>query len=82
MRFALILGGLGGFGWGILLGVTTSAAWPDIVVQASVGALLVAVLLRWWRGVWVRAWIEARVQQAKAAESDRKHGQVASTAKT
>lgn len=82
MRFALVLGGLGGFGWGVLLGLTTSAAWPDIVVHASAGALLLAVLLRWWRGVWIHAWTEAREQQTEAEGASRKATQVPSTPKT
>lgn len=82
MKFALILGAFGGFGWGILLGLTTSAEWPDMVIHASGGALLLAILLRWWRGVWLRAWAEARAENSRAVETTRKAAQLATTART
>ena len=65
----MIAGGTGGFGIAVLLGLATDGTtWPLILLRASVGALAIGLLLRWWARVWTGCWLQA--QAARQAETE------------
>jgi hypothetical protein len=68
MKFALILGALAGFAIGVLSGLAAKSSWQTCVVNGSAGALGLALLLRWWRKVWMRSLAESLEQQYQEAQ--------------
>jgi hypothetical protein len=64
MKSLMILGGLIGFGIGVLAGLAQGSAWPDLFWRASVASLLAGVVLRWWGKVWLRSLHESRRERA------------------
>jgi L-asparagine transporter-like permease len=72
MKKLMTIGGLIGFGVGIVSGLAENCSWPAILFRSSVAAFLASILLRWWGKVWMvslqQAYFE-QVQAAAAAES-------------
>ncbi len=79
MKFALILGALAGFATGVLCGLAAASSWQTCVINGCTGAIGLALLLRWWRQVWVRSLAEALEQQYLAAQ-EAQHKDVQPTA--
>jgi hypothetical protein len=69
----MITGGLAGFLIGLAFGLIRQSAWPSILWRASVVALVLGILLRWWGRIWVeslrQAGAERTAAQARAAET-------------
>jgi len=83
MKFALILGALAGFAIGVLSGLAAASSWQTCVVNGSVGAVGLALLLRWWRQVWMRSLAESLEQQFEAAQqAARKEAQSTASGKS
>jgi hypothetical protein len=80
MKFALIIGALAGFTLSTALGLWVSSSWPTIVVNASAGALGMALLMRWWRRMWLRCLADAlaakhqALQQTQETAPEHAHG--------
>lgn len=70
MKYSLMLGAVSGFSIGALLGLAASGSWPSVILKASGGALGLALLFRWWRGMWVRCLTEALRERAAAAAKE------------
>jgi hypothetical protein len=69
MRKMMIAGGTIGFGIGTVLGLATDGTtWPVILLRASVGALVVGLLLRWWARLWNACWLQAQAEHQAAPE--------------
>jgi hypothetical protein len=82
MKFALILGAMTGFAVGVLSGLAVSSSWQTCLINGCVGAIALALLLRWWRKVWVASLMESLHQQYLAAQqAGRKDAQTSTLAK-
>lgn len=70
MRALLVMGGLLGFGIGLLFSWAQASAWPACLWHGALAAYLTAWLMRWWGGAW-RKNLEAalRERQSLAASS-------------
>jgi hypothetical protein len=55
MKLLLLVGGLVGFVIGISLGLVHEKSLPSAVVHACVTLYVGGLLMRWWRGVWIKA---------------------------
>jgi hypothetical protein len=64
MRLLLLLGGLLGFAVGMAVGLLKGNAWPTLLWRASVAALLLGLLCRWWGRVWFNSWREVQADPA------------------
>ena len=65
----MIAGGNVGFGIGVLSGLATDGAvWPAILLRASVCALTVGLLLRWWGRIWSDCWRQSLVEHQAGKE--------------
>lgn len=69
MRAWMILGGLIGFVIGLLLGLAQGSSWPTILWRASVGSLVMGMLLRWWAGVCISSLKSAERERVVAARA-------------
>ncbi|MCX6884771.1 MAG: hypothetical protein WCR20_00710 [Verrucomicrobiota bacterium] len=68
MKFALILGAMTGFAVGVLSGLAVSSSWQTCLINGCVGAVAIALLLRWWRRIWVASLLESLHQEYLAAQ--------------
>jgi hypothetical protein len=68
MRALLLIGGLLGFGIGLLFSWAEASSWPACLWHASLAAYLTGLLVRWWGGAWRKNLEDAlREQQSVAA---------------
>lgn len=67
MKLMMITGGLVGFSLGLGLGWVRDAAWPSILLRASVAAYVGGMLLRWWGRLWIKEWESALKQRPGAS---------------
>ncbi|MDX1952333.1 MAG: hypothetical protein SFY81_09110 [Verrucomicrobiota bacterium] len=68
MKKLMMIGGLMGFGIGLVFGLAQNSSWPSILWRSSVACLVSGLLLRWWGQVWVNN-LHAAYQQQLAAAS-------------
>lgn len=66
MKYLMILGGLLGFGIGLIFGWIQESSWPSILWRASVAAYVAGLLLRWWGRIWMQGLRQAHLEQAAA----------------
>ena len=66
MKKMMIMGGLMGFGIGVVTGYVKEVSWPAIFLRACVTALISGLLFRWWGRVWMSGLRDSLA--AKAAE--------------
>jgi len=66
MKALIILGAIVGFLMGIGLGFATGSSWSTTLWRACAAALGVAVLTRWWSGVWLSSLREAQANPPAA----------------
>jgi hypothetical protein len=52
MRLLLIIGGIVGFGIGLLLNWSDQSAWPSALWRACLTAYAAAILMKWWGSAW------------------------------
>lgn len=62
----MIMGGLMGFGIGVVSGYVKEISWPAMFLRACVTALISGLLFRWWGRVWLSGLKDSLA--AKAAE--------------
>lgn len=68
MKKLMITGGLLGFLIGVGMGATTPGSeGAAVIFRASVMAVIVGLLLRWWGQVWMWAWRQAHAENVEAA---------------
>lgn len=65
MKLLMTLGGLIGFGLGLLASLLQGCAWPQAFGRACVAALLAGLLLRWWGQVWTKNLQNAVAERAR-----------------
>lgn len=65
MKLLMILGGLIGFGLGLLGGLLQGCAWPQVFGRACVAALLAGIVLRWWGQVWAKNFQKAVEERSR-----------------
>ncbi len=66
MKKMMIMGGLLGFGLGVVTGLVKEISWPALFLRACVTALISGLLFRWWGRVWLSGLRDSIA--AKAAE--------------
>jgi hypothetical protein len=72
MKKMMTIGGLLGFGSGLLLALSQNCSWPAVLWRSSAAALAAGLLLRWWGKVWLVSLQQSfheRSQAAMAAEA-------------
>jgi hypothetical protein len=52
MKALLLMGGLLGFGIGLIFSWAQESAWPACLWHACLAAYLASLLLRWWGRAW------------------------------
>ncbi len=66
MKLLLLIGGLSGFGIGLIFSLLQENSWPSALWHASLGAYLGGLLMRWWGGAWQKSLTDAmREREAK-----------------
>jgi len=59
MKFLLLIGGLSGFGIGLIFSWMQENSWPSTLWHASLGAYLGGMLMRWWGSAWEKSLADA-----------------------
>ena len=54
MKLLLLIGGLIGFGIGLVFSWAQESSWPTCLWHASLAAYFSGLLLRWWGRAWRR----------------------------
>ena len=67
MKKMMTIGGLAGFGSGILLGLAQDCSWPAILWRSSVAAVAAGLLLRWWGKIWMLSLQQSYFEQVAAS---------------
>jgi hypothetical protein len=52
MKALLLIGGILGFGIGLIFSWAQESAWPSCLWHACLAAYLAGLLLRWWGRAW------------------------------
>jgi hypothetical protein len=68
MKSLLLIGGLLGFGIGLLFSWAGESPWPASLWHACLAAYVTGVLLRWWGGAWRRS-LEAALRERQSMSS-------------
>ena len=68
MKSYMILGSVVGFLIGAGFSLAGGSPWPTALWRASIAALLVALLARWWGRIWLQGLQEA-IEQRRHARS-------------
>lgn len=66
MKKMMIMGGMAGFGIGVITGYLKEVSLPEIFLRACVCTLLSGLLFRWWGRMWLDGLRDSLA--AKAAE--------------
>ena len=66
MKKMMIMGGLVGFGIGVVTGLVKEISWRALFLCACVTALLSGLLFRWWGRVWIGGLKDSLAQAAAA----------------
>jgi hypothetical protein len=69
MKKMMIMGGIVGFGLGLVTGLVKDISWPALFLRACVSALLAGLLFRWWGRVWIGGLKDSLNQAAAAARN-------------
>ena len=68
MKSLLLIGGLLGFGIGLLFSWAGESPWPACLWHACLAAYLTGILMRWWGGAWRRN-LEAALRERQGMSS-------------
>lgn len=71
MKKMMIMGGLIGFGIGVVTGYVKEVAWPALFLRACVAALISGLLFRWWGRVWLSGLRDSHAAKAAEKQSSR-----------
>lgn len=77
MKALMILGALVGFLIGSSFGLTGRSSWPTALWHASAGALVAAVLTRWWTRIWFQGLRESLIQRRNSRSASPLNGKPA-----
>jgi hypothetical protein len=66
MKSFMILGSIIGFLVGAGFSLANECPWPTALWRASVAALVIAILTRWWSRIWLQGLQEAMEQRRHA----------------
>ncbi len=66
MKKMMIMGGLVGFGIGVVTGLVKEVTWPALFLRACVASWFSGLLFRWWGRVWISG-LKDSIAQAAAA---------------
>jgi hypothetical protein len=67
MKLLLVIGGMLGFGIGLLLSWAEQSSGPSTIWHACLAAYVTALLMRWWGRTWRQGLADAlREKQASA----------------
>lgn len=66
MKFIIIIGGITGFGIGMLFGWATQSPWPAVMWRSCAAAYAGGLLMRWWGRLWLKSLQEAQIQRRQA----------------
>ena len=69
MKKMMIMGGLMGFGIGVVTGYVKEVSWPAMFLRACVTALISGLLFRWWGRVWLSGLRDSHVARAAEKQS-------------
>jgi hypothetical protein len=68
MKLLLVMGGMLGFGIGLLFSWAEQSSGPSCLWHGCLAAYLTAILMRWWGGAWRKSLMESmRERQAGTA---------------
>ena len=67
MKFAMLLGGLIGFGVIYVMGILIGRAPAESLVQASLGSVAAGLLFRWVAIIWIRNVKQMLMEKHQAA---------------
>lgn len=70
MKLVLLLGGIIGFGIGMLFGIAQSSGWPDVIWKSCVATYVGALLMKWWGKVWIRCLYESMQEKKKNSKQE------------
>jgi hypothetical protein len=68
MRALLIIGGILGFGIGLIFNWSGQSSWPSTLWRACLTAYAAAILLKWWGSAWRKNLENALRERESAAE--------------
>ena len=71
MKKMMIMGGLLGFGIGVVTGFVKEVSWPALFLRACVTALISGLLFRWWARVWLAGLRDSLAAKAAEKQSSR-----------
>ncbi|MGC8744138.1 MAG: hypothetical protein ACP5T0_09705 [Verrucomicrobiia bacterium] len=77
MKLMLMIGGLIGFGTGVMLGLAQSGSWQDIIWKSAVAAYIAGILMKWWGKIWVKC-----IKEAESLGASQKQEKQEATAKS
>jgi hypothetical protein len=66
MKSLLLMGGLLGFGIGLLFSWAEESPWPSCLWHACLAAYLTGLLMRWWGSAWRKS-LESSLRERQAA---------------
>ena len=66
MKKMMIMGGLVGFGIGVVTGLVKEITWPALFLRACVASLFSGLLFRWWGRVWISGFKDSVAPAAAA----------------
>jgi hypothetical protein len=66
----MLIGGLLGFGTGLLAALARNCEWSSVLWRASIAAYMGGLLMKWWGRVWVDSLHQLQMQKvAEAAQA-------------
>jgi len=77
MKLMLMIGGLIGFGTGVMLGLAQSGSWQDIIWKSAVAAYIAGFLMKWWGKIWAKC-----IKEAESLSANQKQEKQEATAKS
>ena len=81
MKLLLLIGGLVGFGIGLLFSWAQESSWPACFWHACIAAYLASLLMRWWGQAWRKS-LEASFLERQTLASQIKPAVLAKAGKS
>ncbi len=72
----MLIGGLLGFGTGMVSALARNCDWSSVLWRASIAAYMGGLLMKWWGRVWVSSLHQLQMQRvAEAAQAKQQQQQ-------
>ena len=68
MKFLVLIGGIIGFGIGILFGWAFESPYPSILWKSCMAAYVSGWLMKWWGSLWAKS-LKKALREAEPTES-------------